>query len=128
MPVPAEQVLLVDRDGQPIQVDFLIARFQKEEPHRMLADDEIGLVVYVGDLDIYRLSPTSDGEILAERVTEISRARFSTEIMRKQIGAIVISVTADTVFVIRDGDGYKKVRAENLKPNMILATGEKVYR
>jgi len=40
----------------------------------------------------------------------------------------VLSVTADAVFVIRDGSTLKKVRAEKLEPGMMLASGEKVYR
>ena len=76
----------------------------------------------------YNLKPTDSGEFLARPVTEISRPRFSTRVLRKQIGATVLSVTADAVFVVRDGSVLKKVRAEKLEPGMILASGEKVYR
>lgn len=51
-----------------------------------------------------------------------------THILRKQIGATVLSVTEDAVFVIREGQSLKKIRAEKLEPGMVLATGEKVYR
>jgi hypothetical protein len=37
-------------------------------------------------------------------------------------------VTADAVFVVKDGNALKKVRAEKLEPGMVLASGEKVYR
>jgi len=79
-------------------------------------------------LGTYNLKPTDGGEFLAQPVTEISRPRFSTRVLRKQIGATVLSVTADAVFVIRDGGTLKKVRAEKLEPGMVLASGEKVYR
>ena len=72
-----------------------------------LADDEMGIVLYVGGLGIYSLKPTESGEFLAQLVTEISRPRFSTRILRKQIGATVLSVTADAVFVVREGDILK---------------------
>jgi cytochrome P450 len=127
MGVPAEQVLLVDSDGQAIHLDALVERLRKE-PSRVLADDEVGLVLYVGDLGIYHLKPTDSGEFLAQPVTEISRPRFSTQVLRKQIGATVLSVTADAVFLVRDGDTLKKVRAEKLEAGMVLASGEKVYR
>jgi hypothetical protein len=39
-----------------------------------------------------------------------------------------LSVTADSVFVVRDGNTLKKVRAEKLEPGMVLASGVKVYR
>lgn len=127
MPLPAEQIILVYSDGQPVDIDTLVEQL-RGEPKRILADDEVGLVLYVGDLGIYNLKPTDGGEFLAAPVTEISRPRFSTRVLRKQIGATVLSVTADAVFVIRDGSAFKKVRAEKLEPGMVLASGEKVYR
>jgi hypothetical protein len=127
MAIPAEQVILIYSDGRPVDIDVLVEQL-RGEPKRILADDEIGLVLYVGDLGIYNLKPTDGGEFLAQPVTEISRPRFSTRVLRKQIGATVLSVTADAVFVVRDGSTLKKVRAEKLEPGMVLASGEKVYR
>jgi hypothetical protein len=127
MAIPARQSILVRSDGQPIDIDALVEQL-RGEPERILADDEVGLVLYVGDLGIYSLKPTDSGEFLAQPVTEISRPRFVTRILRKQIGATVLSVTADKVFVVRDRSTLKKVRAEKLEPGMVLASGEKVYR
>jgi len=127
MGIPAEQIIMVDSDGNRIELEALVKQLRRE-PERVLADDEVGLVLYVGDLGIYNLKPISNGEFLAQPVTEISRPRFSSQVLRKQIGATVLSVTADAVFVVRDGDTLKKVRAEKLKPGMILSSGEKVYR
>ena len=127
MPIPGEQLILVCSNGTPIEVDALIEKLRGDED-RVLADDEIGLILYVGDLGIYNLKPTDSREFLAQPVTQISRPRFHTRILRKQIGATVLSVSEDAVFVIREGQSLKKVRAEKLEPGMILATGEKVYR
>jgi hypothetical protein len=127
MAIPADQVMLVDSTGKTLDVDDIVERLRIERT-RILADDEVGLVLYVGDLGIYRLKPTESGAFLAQPVTEISRPRFSTRLLRKQIGATVLSVTADAVFVVKDGDALKKVRAENLEAGMVLASGEKVYR
>jgi hypothetical protein len=127
MPMPAEQLLLVDSDGRRVEIDSLIERLRVERT-RVLADDEVGLVIYTGDLGLYSLKPTDSGAFLAQRVSEISQARFSTRMLRKQIGATVLSVTADAVFVVKDGNALKKVRAEKLEPGMVLASGEKVYR
>jgi len=127
MPIPTEQVFLVDSSGKQIDQDSLVTQLQTDNK-RVLADDEVGLVIYVADLGIYMLTPTEGGEFLAQQVTEISRPRFSTRVLRKQIGHTVFSVTADAVFVIRQGDTLKKVRAEKLEQGMILASGEKVYR
>jgi hypothetical protein len=127
MGIPAEQLILVDCDGHAVDVDTLVERLRKE-PQRTLADDEVGVVIYVGDLGIYSLKPTESGDFLAQPVTEISRPRFSTRVLRKQIGATVLSVTADAVFVVRDGNTLKKVRAEKLEAGMVLANGDKVYR
>jgi hypothetical protein len=124
---PKEQLLLVDSEGKPIAVDDLIEQLRRDET-RVLADDEVGLIVYVGDLGIYELTPTERGEFLARPVMQISRPRFPVRILRKQIGARVFSVTADAVFVIRDGGSLRKVRAEKLEPGMMLAAGEKVFR
>jgi cytochrome P450 len=127
MAIPAEQIIMIYSDGQPVDIDALV-EWLRGEPQRILADDEVGLILYVGDLSIYNLKPTDSGEFLAQPVTEISRPRFSTRVLRKQIGATVLSVTADAVFVVRDGNTLKKVRAEKLEPGMMLASGEKVYR
>ena len=127
MPIPGEQLILVDSKGVTIQLDNLIDRLRKDE-ERVLADDEIGLVIYVGDLDIYQLKNVDSGGVLAQKVTQISHPRFHTQILRKQIGSTILSVTEDAVFVIREEQNLKKVRAEKLEPGMILATGEKVYR
>jgi hypothetical protein len=124
--MPEQQMMLVDGNGKRIRADDLIERLRKEQA-RVLADDEVGLVLYVGDLGIYSLKPTQSGAFLAQRVTEISRTRFSMRVLRKQIGATVLSVTADAPFVIRDGKELKKVRAEKLEAGMVLASGEKVY-
>jgi hypothetical protein len=127
MGIPAEQIILIDSDGNPIGIEALVERLRRE-PERILADDEVGLVFYVGDLGIYSMKPTDGGEFLAQPVTEISRPRFSQPVLRKQIGPTVLSVTADSVFVVRDGNTLKKVRAEKLEPGMVLASGVKVYR
>ena len=127
MAIPREQIILVYSNGEHVDVDALVERLRSES-HRILADDEVGLVLYVRDLGIYNLKPTESGEFLAQLVTEISRPRFSTRVLRKQIGATVLSVTADAVFVVRDGNSLKKIRAEKLEPGMVLVSGEKVYK
>jgi hypothetical protein len=127
MAIPTEQVMLVDSAGKIVDVDAFVERYRRE-PERILADDEVGLVLYVGDLGIYSLKPTDSGAFLAQPLTEISRPRFSTRVLRRQIGATVLSVTADAVFVVKDQNTLKKVRADKLEPGMVLASGEKVYR
>lgn len=127
MGIPEEQIILVDSDGKRVELDALVERLRKE-PERILADDEIGLVLYVGGLGLYNLKPIDTGEFLSQPVTEISRPRFSTRVIRKQIGATVLSVTSDAIFIIQDGKTLKKIRAEKLEPGMVLASGEKVYR
>src|SRR5687767_14617157 len=102
MGFPTEQAMFVNSDGQPIEINALVEQLCGQ-PERVLADDEVGLVIYVGGLGIYNLTPTDSGEFLAHLVTEISRPRFSTRVLRKQIGATVLSVTADAVFVVQDG-------------------------
>ena len=127
MAVPAEQLLLVDSGGNALEVDEIVDLLRRERD-RVLADDEVGTVLYVGDLGIYSLKATDSGDYLAQRVTEISRPRFSTRVLRRQIGATVMSVTADAVFVVKDGDSLRKIRADKLEPGMVLSSGEKVYR
>ena len=127
MASPKQQLLLVDREGKPIFVDEFVEELRDEES-RVLADDAIGLVIYVGDLEIYEQVPIETGEVFVRPVTQISRPRFPTRILRKQIGARVMSITSDAVFIVREGDTLKKVRAEKLTTGMILASGEKVFR
>lgn len=88
MASPKEQLLLVDSEGKLIAVDEFIEKVRQDES-RVLADDEVGLVVYVGDLGIYEMTPTETGEFLAHPVTQVSRPRFAVRILRRQIGARV---------------------------------------
>jgi len=133
--ISTEKPILFDQKRGRIDIDELIGTCRKE-PRRILADDEIGIVVYVGDLDIYRVSGFADpitGEPSpdhnghwGQKVLQISTARFPTKIMRRQIGSVVMSTTSDNVFLVHDGRRVRKVRGEDLKKGMVLNTGEKV--
>ena len=131
----SDKPILINSKQERIDVDELIERC-RADPNRTLADDEVGLVVYVGDLDIYSVSalgppttsappPDASGH-WAQKVNEISIIRFGSS-ARRQIGSVVKTLSADSILVIRDGDGLRKVRAADLKPGMILRSGEKVY-
>jgi hypothetical protein len=61
-----------------------------------------------------------------QKLNQVSVARFGSSV-RRQIGSVVKTLSADSVFVIRDGDRLLKVKAKDLRPGMILRTGEKVY-
>lgn len=101
MASPKEHLILADRNGEILDIDGLVDVLRKESS-RVLADDDVGLVIYVGDLEIYELKPTESGECMAGRITQISRPRFPAHVIRKQIGAKVFSVTADAIFIVRD--------------------------
>jgi hypothetical protein len=61
---PKQQLLLVDSNGTQIDVDESIEKLRGDK-ERVLADDEVGLIIYVGDLDYYDLTPIETGEFLA---------------------------------------------------------------
>lgn len=126
MAIPSEQLVIVDSAGKRIDVEKFVEDLIKEE-HRILAHDEFGTVLYIGDLDIYSLKPLENGEFLAQKLREISRPRFTTQLVRHQIGPTVFSMTSDTVFLIREGETIKKVRADKLKKGVTLANGDKVF-
>ena len=48
-----DRPILINSKRERVNVDELIQRCRLE-PNRILADDEVGLVVYVGDLEIQR--------------------------------------------------------------------------
>ncbi len=131
----SDKPVLIDNRGNQIDVDDLTERCRRE-PNRILADDEVGLVIYVGDLDVFAVSglghpatgqapPHPDGRWV-QKVKELSVVRFGSSV-RRQIGSVVRTVPADGVFHIRDGNGTRKVKAADLKPGMVLRTGEKIY-
>jgi hypothetical protein len=60
-------------------VDELVEKLRSDEA-RVLADDEVGLIIYVGDLEYYNLTPTETGEFLAQPVTQVSRPRFPVNV------------------------------------------------
>lgn len=51
----SDRPILVDSNHERVDVDELIERC-RSNPNRILADDEVGLVVYVGDMDIYTVT------------------------------------------------------------------------
>jgi len=130
-----EKPALIDARGEPIDIDDLVQRCRRE-PNRILADDEVGLVVYVGDLDIFAVTglghpktgqaPPDQHGRWAQKVKELSVVRFGSNV-RHQIGSVVRTLPADSVFHVRDGNGSRKVKAADLKAGMVLRTGEKVY-
>ncbi|MBZ5506299.1 MAG: hypothetical protein LAO78_12640 [Acidobacteriia bacterium] len=131
----SDKPLLINSKGERIDVDELVGRC-REDPNRILADDDVGVVAYVGDMDIFVVTGLGHPETGApapdqaghwvKKVTEVSVVRFGQGV-RHQIGSVVQSLAADSVFVIRDGDSLRKVLATDLKPGMVLRTGEKVY-
>lgn len=133
--VATEKPILYNAKHERIDVDELIDTCKKD-PNRILADDEIGTVVYVGDLGISRLSGLAHpktGEFQnsnghwEQKVIEITRVRFPAKTIRRQIGSVVMSITSDSVFLVRDGKYIRKVRGEDLANGMVLATGEKIF-
>jgi hypothetical protein len=131
----SEEPILINSKHERIDIDALVDNC-RSDPNRILADDEVGLVAYVGDMDIYTVSalghPQTGGPAphpqghWAQKVNEISVIRFG-ESVRRQIGSVVKTVSADNVFLIRDRNTLRKVRAADLEPGMILHSGEKVY-
>ena len=131
----SDKPVLINSKHEPIDIDDLIETC-RANPDRVLADDEIGFVAYVGDMDIYSISglghpitgdpsPVQDGHWV-QKVREISVMRFS-ESIRRQIGSVVKTMAADSVFLIKDGNTLRKVKAKDLEHGMVLHTGEKVY-
>jgi len=64
VPIPNGQFILRYSNGTHVQIESLIEELKKDEK-RVLSDDEVGLVIYVGDLGIYNMKPTESGEFLA---------------------------------------------------------------
>lgn len=126
MAIPREQIIVMNSKGERIDIEDLVNSFSDDDP-RVLVSDEIGKVVYLADLDLYQLQPLPDGNYLAHKITEMSSPRFGTDLVRRQIGDKVLSVTSDTIFLVKKDEHIVKIRAEKLKKGMILATGEKVF-
>jgi hypothetical protein len=131
----SDKPILINSRHERVDVDALIDTCRSDS-NRILADDEVGLVVYVGDMEIYSVSalghpetgdpPQNQDGHWAQKVNEISIIRFGKSV-RRQIGSVVKTLSADSVFVIRDGDSLRKVKATDLKAGMILRSGEQVY-
>jgi hypothetical protein len=130
-----DKPVLINSRGQRLDIEEVVEHCRKD-PNRILANDEVGMVIYVGDLDVFTVtglghpktgeaSPHPDGRWV-QKVKEFSVVRFGNNV-RRQIGSVIRTLPADSVFHIRDGSGIRKVKACDLKPGMVLRTGEKVY-
>jgi hypothetical protein len=125
---------MLDSHGGEIDLEKFVEDHRKDEK-RVLADDEIGLVLYVGDLDVFTVSALADPETgvphpvgtYLKKVSQISQVRFPAPSVRHQIGSVVASFSADTPFLVAEDGRIRKVRADDLSKGMILASGEKVF-
>lgn len=120
-----ENLFLINSNGEAIDIDKLFNNYCDSD--RVLANDEIGTIIYTADLDIFSIEITSNGHLIPKKVNQLSRSRFSTSIIRLQIGGKIASFSSDTIFYVKKDDYVIKVRADKLKKGMILSTGEKVY-
>lgn len=121
-----ENLLLINSNGKEIDIDELFNSYS-DESDRVLANDEIGTIIYTADLDVFSLEITSNGQLIPKKVNQLSRCRFGTSIIRLQIGGKIASYSSDTIFHVKKDDYVIKVRADKLKKGMVLSTGEKVY-
>ena len=121
-----DSLVLINSNGEEIDIDILLNKY-KDDEKRVLANDEIGIVLYTADLDIYTLDVTPNGDLVPKKINQIKKSRFGTSIIRLQIGAKVASYTADTIFRVKKDDYVIKIRADKIKKGMILESGEKVY-
>lgn len=127
MSMPPSQFILVDGDGQVVDPGELRHRLAGDD-WRFIVNDEVGAILYIGDLDIYSAEPLESGHYQLRRVLELQIKRFGRRTIRKQIGAKLFSVTEDAIFVVREASGLRKVYAKDLIPGSVLVTGEKVFR
>jgi hypothetical protein len=121
-----ENLFLINSKGDEIDIDDLFNQFN-DDSDRVLANDEIGIILYTADLDLFTLDVTSSGGVIPKKVNQISRSRFGTSMVRLQIGGKISSYSADTIFHVQKDDYVIKVRADKMEKGMILSTGEKVY-
>ena len=121
-----ENLFLINSIGEELDVDEIF-NSHSDDSDRVLANDEIGTILYTADLDIFSLDITSNGELRPKKINQISKSRFGTAIIRLQIGGKIASYSSDTIFHVKKDDYVIKVRADKLKKGMILSTGEKVY-
>jgi hypothetical protein len=124
--IPKEHVFIVDSAGNRIDSEELFNSYPDSDP-RVLISDEIGKLLYVADLNLYFVTPLPNGDQFRQKITEIGSPRFGTKLVRHQIGSKVVSITADSVFHVRNEDHIIKVRAEKLQAGMVLESGEKVH-
>ncbi len=121
-----DSLVLRNSNGEEIDIDILLNKY-KNDTKRVLINDEIGVVLYTADLDIFTLDVTPSGYLVPKKVNQIKRTRFGTSIIRLQIGSKVASYTADTIFRVKKDDYIIKIRADKIKKGMVLESGEKVY-
>lgn len=126
MGVLKQNLLLINSNGDEINIDELF-NIHSDDSDRVLANDEIGTIIYTADLEIFSLEITSSGHLIPKKVNQLSRCRFGTSIIRLQIGGKIASYSADTIFYVKKDDFLIKVRADKLTKGMVLSTGEKIY-
>lgn len=118
--------MIVNDKGITVDIDVLIDKLKKDSK-RVLVDDEMGIVIYTADLNYYSVQPQTNGTINYVRIHQIGKPRYSTPLIRRQIGNVVSSISSDTIFLVKEGNYIKKVRADKLEKGMILISGEKVF-
>src|SRR5271170_4832603 len=107
----SNSTLLFDKAGNRTSIDELLA-ICIANPDRIIADDELGKVVFVGDLGVKVVSGVSDpltgdpplnpGGHFRQSVMQIAILHYPPRTVRRQIGAVARTISSDEVFIVRE--------------------------
>src|SRR5260370_41542287 len=102
----SDKPMLINSKRERVDVEKLVEQCRSDS-NRILADDEIGTVVYFGDMDIFAVTglghpesgdsaPDKSG-YWVQKVKQFSVVRFGQNV-RHQIGSLLKSLSADKDF------------------------------
>lgn len=125
MPVPEYSVTIYDKDGNIHKISDLVNKL-KQEPKRVLIDDEVGISIDISDFDYYVYSfDIEKNENKKSKISTLHHRKKKAQILRITLeSGVAVDVSEDTLFHVKDADGQLKyVRAEKLKPGMDVLAG-----
>jgi intein/homing endonuclease len=127
MPVPKHGITLYNNDGTQCDIDEVIDEV-RQTPGRLIVDDDLSVAVNVAGLGYATHSMNlQTKEMVRAPITVIHKRKKQAQVLRISTeSGIDFEVSEDTLLHIRDSDGQiKHVRADMLRPGMLVLTGVK---
>ncbi len=124
LPIPKNAINLYDKDDNRVDIESVVDEL-KQDPERVLIDDDISTIIDVSDLGYYTFSlDMKTQKKVRGKVTNLHHRKKQVSVLRINTDSgAYFEVSEDTLIHIQDTDGtIRHIRADKLKKGMEIMT------